>query len=213
MFTVLGELPAWPHRDIIMAQMPGKFREEFPTTMAILDCTELKIQTPTSLVLQSQSYSNYKSANTLKSLIACDPRGSVIFCSTLFTGSMSDKGIVRQSNFIELMKTLLQHGYLQEGDGLMVDKGFLIENDLKEIGLQINIPPFVRANRQMPSTEVCLTKKVAAHRIHVERAIAKIKKFKVVSERIPNVRLTNINQIWYVVSMLSNFQPCILNNT
>lgn len=56
----------------------------------------------------------------------------------------------------------------------MVDKGFLIEKEVEEIGLQLNIPPFARANRQMPHADVEMTKRIAKHRVHVERAIAKI---------------------------------------
>lgn len=210
MFDVLGELPVWPHRDTIISQMPDKYKINFGTTLAILDCTEVKIERPSSLLQQSQSFSNYKSTNTLKSLIACDPRGAIMFTSTLFTGSLSDKEIVKESKFLELLKTLMSHSYLNKGDGVMVDKGFLIEKDLEEIGLRVNIPPFAQSNKQMSAADVHKTKKIAAHRVHVERAIAKIKKFKIVSGRIPNIRLGNINQIWYVVSMLSNFQPHIL---
>jgi len=65
----------------------------------------------------------------------------------------------------------------------MVDKGFLIEQEVEEIGLQLNIPPFARANRQMPHVDVEMTKRIAKHRVHVERAIAKIKKFKIVSSK------------------------------
>ena len=92
----------------------------------------------------------------------------------------------------------------------MADKGFLIEEDMTALGLQLNLPPFARSKRQMPAGDVLKTKRIAKHRVHVERAIGKIKKFKIVSGRIPNTRMGNINQIWYVVSMLSNFQPHIL---
>ncbi|XP_048051502.1 uncharacterized protein LOC125271507 [Megalobrama amblycephala] len=81
--------------DIITENMPENYKAEFPTTFAILDCTELKIEKPSSL-LQSQTYSNYKSTNTHKSLIACDPRGSIMFTSTLYTGSISDQELFRQ---------------------------------------------------------------------------------------------------------------------
>lgn len=91
MFGVLGELPVWPHRHVIISHMPDKYKCDFPTTMAILDCTELKIERPSSLILQSQTFSNYKSTNTLNSLVACKPRGAIMFTSTLFTGSLSDK--------------------------------------------------------------------------------------------------------------------------
>ncbi|CAM4658746.1 unnamed protein product [Leuciscus chuanchicus] len=210
MYGRLGNMSIWPHRDRITENMPDNYRAEFPTTFAILDGTEIKIEKPTSLLLQSQTYSNYKSANTLKCLIACDPRGAIIFVSTLYTGSISDQEIFRQCGIKDLLKGLLQCGYLKAGDGLMVDKGFLIEKDVKELGLNLNIPPFAKSNSQMPATDVEMTKKIAKHRVHVERAIAKVKKFKMVSGRIPNVRLGNINQVWFVVCMLSNFQPNII---
>ncbi|KAK0151328.1 hypothetical protein N1851_007527 [Merluccius polli] len=52
----------------------------------------------------------------------------------------------------------------------------------------------------MAAGDVLATKRIAKHRVHVERAIAKIKKFKIVSGRIPNSRIGDINQIWYVNS-------------
>ncbi|ROI81784.1 hypothetical protein DPX16_22019 [Anabarilius grahami] len=210
MYGRLGNVSVWPHRDIITENMPEIYKAEFPTTFAILDCTELKIEKPSSLLVQSQTYSNYNSTNTLKSLIACDPRGSIMFTSTLYTGSISDQELFRQCKIKDLLKDLLQCGYLKIGDGLMVDKGFLIEKDVKELGLELNIPPFAKSNIQMPVPDVEITKKIAKHRVHVERAIAKVKKFKIVSGRIPNSLLGNINQIWFVVCMLSNFQQHII---
>lgn len=211
MYCALGQLSTWPHRDVISDNMPAQFKKDFPNTFAILDCTELKIERPTSLVLQSQTFSSYKSTNTLKSLVACDPRGSVMFVSALFTGTISDKDIFNQCNIVQLLKGCIEGGYLLRGDGLMVDKGFLVQKEVEELGLQLNIPPFARADRQMPHGDVKKTRKIARHRVHVERAIAKIKKFKMVSGRIPITRLHNINQIWFVVSMLSNFQPHIIS--
>ncbi len=108
MYDSLGKLSIWPHRDVISENMPAKFKEEFPNTFAILDCTELKIQRPSSLVFQSQTYSIYKSTNTLKSLVACDPRGAVIYVSALFTGAISDKEIFNECNILDILK-----GYIQ----------------------------------------------------------------------------------------------------
>lgn len=210
MYNKLASLSIWPHRDIITLNMPDKYKEDYPTTFGILDCTELKIQKPSSLQLQSQTFSDYKSTNTLKALIACDPRGAVTFISTLFTGSISDREIFNQCGISTLLKGLIACGYLKKGDALMADKGFLIEKDVESLGLKLNIPPFNKSNTQMPVGDVLKTKKIAKHRVTVERAIGKIKKFKIVSGRIPNSILGNINEIWYVVSMLSNFQPHIL---
>ncbi|XP_042598846.1 uncharacterized protein LOC109111146 isoform X2 [Cyprinus carpio] len=202
MYDRLGNLSVWPHRDIIAENMPDNYKAEFPTTFAILNCTEIKIEKPSSLLGQSQTCSNRKSTNTLKSLIACDPHGSIMFVSTLYTGSISDQELFRRCEIKDLLKGLLQCGHLKRGDGLMVEKGFLIEKDVKELGLQLNIPPFAH----MPVPDVQIAKKIAKHKVHVERAIANVKKFKIVSGRIPNYMLENINQIWLVVCMLSNFQ-------
>lgn len=57
MYDRLGQLPIWPHRDVITQNMPAHFKQDFPNTFAILDGTELKIEKPSSLLLQSQTYS------------------------------------------------------------------------------------------------------------------------------------------------------------
>ena len=75
MYLGLGMLPIWPDRDTIADTMPAAFKERYPKTTAIVDATEVKVNIPSSLLLQSQTYSSYKSANTLKGLIAISPAG------------------------------------------------------------------------------------------------------------------------------------------
>lgn len=60
----------------------------------------------------------------------------------------------------------------------MPDKGFHIENEIAAVGLKLNIPPFASCVSQMKASEVDETVK-AKHRVHVERAIARIKQFKI----------------------------------
>jgi hypothetical protein len=79
MYVVLGSVPLWPNRNDIINNMPAEFKAQFPTTLAIIDCAEMKTQKPSSLKLQSQMYSDYKSATTLKGLVACDPLGNIVF--------------------------------------------------------------------------------------------------------------------------------------
>ncbi|XP_060067919.1 uncharacterized protein LOC132548115 [Ylistrum balloti] len=210
MFLRCGEVSIWPPRDTIFQHMPQNYQQDFPTTFAIFDCTEMKICKPSSLSAQSQTFSDYKSTNTLKSLVACDPRGSIIYASMLFAGSMSDKEIFKQSGCQDMLKELVKEGYLKEGDGVMADKGFNIHSEVEECGLKLNIPPFARSGVQMTKHDALHTKKIAAHRVHVERAIARIKRFQIVARRLPLSLYTSINQIWYVCAFLSNFfNPCI----
>ena len=116
--------------------MPEKYKADYPSTFAIFDCTELRVERLTSLVLQSQSFSNYKSTNTLKSVVVCDPRGAVIFHHL---APMSDKEIVRQCGILPLLENLIKVGYLKKGDDIMADKGFLIEEEINAIGLELNL--------------------------------------------------------------------------
>ena len=60
LFIHLGQLKIWPHRNVLVSHMPKDFKEKYPNNVCIIDCTELKIQIPSSLVKQSQSYSNYE---------------------------------------------------------------------------------------------------------------------------------------------------------
>lgn len=68
----------------------------------------------------------------------------------------------------------------------MADMGFWIGEEVRAVGLQLNLPPFSRCKRQMPAVDVLVTKRIAKHRVHIERVIVKIKKFKIVTDRIPN---------------------------
>ena len=104
MYLRLGMLPIWPDRDTITDTMPAAFKERYPKTTAIVDATEVKVNIPSSLLLQSQTYSSYKSANTLKGLIAISPAGHVIFVSSLYTGSIADKELVERSGFLSLLR-------------------------------------------------------------------------------------------------------------
>ena len=128
----------------MLENMPKKFREDYPNNIIIIDCTELKLQCPSSLVLQSQIQSNYKSTNTLKSLVGVDSkRGFMIVSQLSDTGSISDKQIATRSGFLVVLSGKKEVSDLNDGDSIMADKGFYIEEELKKVGLQMNIPPFL----------------------------------------------------------------------
>lgn len=205
LYSRLGALNIWPHRDIILNHAPDRFQKNFPLTIIILDGTEFKIEKPSSLVCQSQTYSNYKSSNTLKGLVGVDPRGGIIFISQLYSGAISDKEITKQSGFYEVLKNKLNEGEILPGDNVMADKGFNIQKEIEDCGLTLNIPPFARS-QQFTEEEVLLTRKIASCRVNVERAIRRIKSFKLLKKQIPLTLLPLINQVWTVCCVLSNFR-------
>lgn len=210
LFVHLGHLKIWPHRNVLMSNMPKDFKEKWPNNVAIIDCTELKIQIPSSLVRQSQSYSNYKSTNTLKGLVGVDAKGGFLFVSQLYTGSISDKLIVHRSGLINLLQQKLSFGEVLPGDAIMADKGFDIESDLKKLNLALNIPPFLGSDAQFEESDVIKTQTIARHRIHVERAIGKVRQFKIFSSPLPVAMLGCANQLWCVCCLISNFMDPIL---
>ena len=126
-----------------MQEMLKAFKEQYPNTIIIIDCTELKIQCPSSLVVQSQSYSNNKSTNTLKSLIGVDSKGGFMFVSQLYTGSISDKQIVKRSGFLDLLPT----GKLMKTKSISVTaswltKDLILKMTLKTLGFDLTSLPF-----------------------------------------------------------------------
>ena len=60
----------------------------------------------------------------------------------------------------------------------MADKGFDIQNDLPA-GASFNIPPFLRNKDHLSLSEEQETRHIASLRIHVERAIERIKTFRI----------------------------------
>lgn len=120
----------------------------------------------------------------MKGLVGVDPRGSVIFSSLLFTGSISDKDITEERGFLKLLSDLIQSGKLQTGDWVMAENGVHVEKEIEAVGPKLNIPPFASRASQMKASEVAETVKIAKHRVHVESDIARIKQFKIISGKI-----------------------------
>lgn len=65
MFFV-NEIEWFPPKEQVLGTLPHAFHEEYPTTIALLDATEIFIETPSDLMLQSTSWSNYNTIILLK---------------------------------------------------------------------------------------------------------------------------------------------------
>lgn len=204
MYLRLSELPLWPSRSVIDRNMPEAFKEKYPRTRVIIDATELKCEVPSSFVLQSETFSQYKSSNTFKGLIGVSPDGLVTFVSSLASGCISDKELVRKSGFLSLP--------FEEGDVVMADKGFTIGDLLHPLKVELNIPPFLRTG-QFSQAEILETEAIASLRIHVERRIQRIKCFHIFDRRIPLTIAPVINQLWTVCVILTNFQTPLIKET
>ena len=202
LYFKLGNINIWPSRELVNETMPEDFKAKYPTTRVIIDCTEVRCEMPSSLLLNSELFSSYKHHTTLKALVGISPKGFFTFIGQLYTGSISDREMVERSGFLNLP--------FSKGDTVMADKGFTIE-DILPLGVSLNIPPFLGMSDQMSAEDVVATQEIASLRIHVERAINKVKNFLIFDGVIPLSQFGVINQMWCVCAMLCNMQDPIIS--
>ena len=199
----LKEIDWMPSTKQVEGTLPSAFREKYPTTYCIIDGSEIFMETPSDLHMQSSTWSNYKHHNTVKFLIGCTPNGCISFISPLYVGSISDVELTRVSG-------LLTHLEDKPGISVMADRGFTIKDILNDIGVKLNIPPFMDGRKQLPAEEISEGRKIASVRIHVERAIGRMKSFSILKHTIPITLAGLSNQIVCVCAYLSNFKPVLV---
>ena len=117
--------------------MPQIFKETYPLTRCIIDCSEIFIERPFAYEARGKTYSNYKKHNTAKFLIAISPSGSISFVSTVWGGRVLEKVITQWSGFLDL---------IEPGDTILADRGFTISEDLRLYGAKLEIPSFTEGN-------------------------------------------------------------------
>ena len=147
---MLGSFPVWVSKDVIKQHLPTAFQGKFENVRCIIDCTEIKYEKPGDLQKQSEFYS-------VKGLIGISPNVWVTFVSSLFGGSISDRRIIEKTHFVDL---------LEQGDLVMADRGFDIQDLMAAKPAKIFIPPKTDCFERMRIVNV---------RIHVERAIRRVK--------------------------------------
>ena len=92
----LGCVTICPTKDIVIETMPECFRDKYPNTRVIIDCTELFCQKESSLTIQSTLFSHYKNYITCKSLARISLSGAITFIGELYDASISDVEIVKR---------------------------------------------------------------------------------------------------------------------
>lgn len=92
----------------------------------------------------------------------------------------------------------------------MADRGFTIKDLIKDIGIELNIPPFIppfmEGRQQLPPQEIEAGRRIASLRIHVERAIGQMKLYSILKGTIPISLTCLTNQIIFVRAFLTSSQ-------
>lgn len=192
----------WPSQEIIRRNLPPSFKRKFGNTRVVLDCSETSVETPACVSCRIKIYSHYKGGSTIKFLIGIAPNGLIIFISKLYGGRASDAFITRDCGILKK---------LDFSDAVMVDKGFLIEDDCDDFGIHLIRPPFLRQKKHLTKGEAVENELIAKARVHVERAIQRIKLYEILKYRMSWDLVGRADQILHVVCSLVNLQTPIID--
>ena len=100
--------------------------------------------------------------------------------------------------------------FLNVDDEVMADRGFQIREELMLRFCSLSVPPGARVKSQMTKVECKKTKDVANLRIHVERAINRIK-YRILKNILPITMLHHVDDIVKTCAALCNLKPLLIN--
>lgn len=191
---VFGAMIYMPDEETLIATKPKKF-QHIRDLHSIIDCTEIFIETPKDLELQSSTWSDYKHHNTIKLLVACSPNSSIVYVSPAYTGRISDKALTLNCGYLDSVPPY---------SVIMADKGFNIADECAARNLTLYVPPGRRGQSQMCEAAVRKTKKIANSRILIEQVIRRLKTFKIIQNELPVTLIPHADDILQVVGGVCN---------
>ncbi|XP_065662460.1 uncharacterized protein LOC136085018 [Hydra vulgaris] len=216
MYWKLNFLIKMQDRDHIFDTIPGIFKAKFPRLTSIIDCFEIFVEAPSSLLARAQFYSRYKRHCTIKVFISCTPLGAINFLSKCYGGRASDILITRESGFSS------KH---MPGDQILADHRFTLQEDFAARSSAELIPAFTRGKKQLLAKEIETSRKIASVRIHIERVIGLMKNrytilkgiiplkiIKNIKDESANSILANCDKIVTVCAALTNLGESIVFN-
>ena len=90
-------------------------------------------------------------------------------------------------------------------------KGFNIGDLLVGKGAKLIVSPFLKDKVRFSKRNCKSTSNIAKARIHVERAIARIKDYRILQGAIPITIKNNLNDVFIIICGLTNLAPCLIN--
>ena len=170
--------------------------------VSIIDCSGIFIERRKNLTARSQTWSNYKHNNTAKYLIRITPTGAVIFLSAGWGGRVSDKQISIDSGFFKKISM---------GNCVLADRGFTFKEELAAVGATLKIPHFTKGKSQLSGKEVDTSRQLSNVRIHLERVIDQIKKFRMLQNIVPLTQIGLLDEIMVIFCAIINLNKSIVS--
>ena len=171
-------------RDYVYDNIPNVFKLKFPWLTSIIDCFEIFVESPISLMAGAQLYSQYKRHWTSKVLISCTPLGTINYISKCYGERASD---IQITSFTACK-------YHMPGEQILADRGFTLRDDFAAgASAELLIPAFTRGKSQLSAREVEVSWKIGSVRIHIERVIGLLKsRYTILQGILPLSLLKNI---------------------
>ena len=141
----LRYLIIWPSKGQIFVTLLECFKKSYPKVRTTIDCTEVLLETPSSLEVQALLWSEYKHHCTFRFLVAITQNGTVSWVSPCYGGRTTDIYIVRDSRFLDI---------LEPYDTIMADRGFKIKSDITFLWCFLAIPPSAAKGNQMACRDI-----------------------------------------------------------
>lgn len=92
----------------------------------------------------------------------------------------------------------------------MADRGFSLDDELLVQGVRLNTPAFTKGKKQLTEKEVTTTRRIASVRIHVERAINRVKTYRIFKQALPITSKKIISDMVFVCAGLCNLKPALI---
>ena len=202
--NLLKQLVVWPSEKSVRRNLPVAFRANYRNVVSIIDCFEIEIEKPENPKWQSLTWSQYKKTNTIKYLVSITPNGIINFISKGYGGRISDLDITRKSGYLD---------NLQDGNMVMGDRGFKTINPLLlDRNCTLVTPASVFDGKNSSVEQVTTSRKIASLRIHVERAIRRIREYEFLAphSRVDLSLVPLLDDAVIVASALCNLQPALI---
>lgn len=191
----------WPSKEEVLNNTPLHF-EKYSRVRGVVDCTEIAVERSGCVTCRLLTYSQYKSTYTVKFLVCVSPGGTITFISDAFGGRASDKAITERCGLLDKFESFT--------DDIMVDRGFFIDDLCASRAVGIVRPPFLGKESQFSEADALKTADIARARVHVERAIQRVKIFKMFNGTILWEMLPHIDQLFTVACGMTNLCSPIL---
>ena len=125
------------------------------------------------------------------------PNSGITFILKAYTGRLSDKKIILESDFLDHIPQFIT---------IIADKYFNLIDECTARNIYFELPPCKRGITQMTPAQLSKTSSIANVRILVDQVIWRLKTFRILSDEVPISLLEHTDDMLIVCAAACNFK-------